>query len=78
MLTLALVIGMLSVMSLTAYAGASISKGKYISLGDYNGINIDWFCALTNNTGTLMLSHYILKPSTFCSNVTYKTSNVHK
>ena len=55
----------------------TISKGKYIRLGYYNGVPVDWYCQRINGTGTMMLCKYALKASTFGSNATYKTSNVH-
>ena len=55
----------------------SISNGQYFRMGAYEGIDVDWVCAFTNGTGTMMLSKYVLKASAFGANATYKTSYIH-
>ena len=54
-----------------------IKKGDYIRMGAYKDYYVDWFCALQNGTGFMMLSKYALRDMVFGSNSTYKTSNVH-
>ena len=54
-----------------------VTAGKYLRMGSYNGVNVDWYCQRLNGTGYMMLCKYGLKKDTFGSNATYSESNVH-
>lgn len=61
-----------------SFTPLSIKQGQYIRMGSYKGVDVDWFCAVINGKGTLMLSKYVLATSAFGTNGTYKTSYIHK
>ncbi|MBQ7546857.1 MAG: hypothetical protein IJT41_07825, partial [Clostridia bacterium] len=77
LLAVLMIVGIFASVPFTASAANSIAENQYIRLGKYNGVDVDWYCAKINSTGTFMYCKYALKSGRFGANATYTTSDIH-
>ena len=54
LLAVLMIVSMFAAVPFTASAANSIAVNQYIRLGKYNGVDVDWYCAKINSTGTFM------------------------